>query len=85
MPQTAQFGTWYPEASAPFVDAADPRYTTKTIPVLICTDNGTQAVAHKIKYKHRAAWWIDNSFGFNEDGEIYNVTHWMPLPERPVP
>jgi hypothetical protein len=28
-------------------------------------------------------WWIDESFGFNEDGEIPNVTHYMDLPAPP--
>jgi hypothetical protein len=29
------------------------------------------------------SWIIANSYGFNEDGQIYGVTHWMPLPEPP--
>ncbi len=28
-------------------------------------------------------WLIANAFGFCEDGEVYDVTHWMPLPEGP--
>lgn len=28
-------------------------------------------------------WWVHNSYGFNEDGEITHVTHWMPLPLPP--
>lgn len=26
---------------------------------------------------------IDESFGYNEDGQIFGATHWMELPEAP--
>jgi hypothetical protein len=29
------------------------------------------------------SWIVENSHGYNEDGEVYDVTHWMPLPEPP--
>lgn len=29
------------------------------------------------------SWMIADSYGFNEDGEIPHVTHWLPLPEPP--
>lgn len=29
------------------------------------------------------SWFVDNSHGFNEDGQIFDVTHWMPLPDSP--
>jgi hypothetical protein len=28
-------------------------------------------------------WWIYESYGYNEDGEIPKVYFWMPLPEKP--
>lgn len=28
-------------------------------------------------------WWVDNTYGFCEDGQIWEPTHWMPLPEGP--
>ena len=49
-------------------------------PVLVW--DGTHiTVAHKSE--HSGRWFVHESYGFNEDGEIYNVTHWMPLPEPP--
>ena len=30
-----------------------------------------------------SGWIIADSYGFNEDGEVFDVTHWMPLPEGP--
>lgn len=29
------------------------------------------------------SWWVENSHGFNEDGQVLDVTHWMPLPDPP--
>lgn len=52
-------------------------------PVLVF--NGSD-IAVGIRHKYPTgvgAWFIANSFGFNEDGEIPDVTHWMPLPEPP--
>lgn len=48
-------------------------------------DGASIAVAHSVRYNHtgRICFWIDNSYGFNEDGEIMGATHWMPLPEPP--
>ncbi len=43
-------------------------------------DGAYIAVAHPFD---KNSWMVDNSYGINEDGEIYNVTHWMPLPEPP--
>lgn len=39
------------------------------------------AVAH---YKGKC-WWVNNTYGFCEDGEIpsIDITHWMPLPTPP--
>lgn len=49
--------------------------------VIVFTIEGDKiAVGRKDRY---GAWFIDESFGFNEDGQIYGVTHWMPLPEPP--
>ena len=56
----------------------------KTAPIdeaVLIWDGRTIAVGRKNK---RDTWWIDESFGFNEDGEIYGVTHWMPLPSPPI-
>jgi hypothetical protein len=62
---------WQPEATAPL-----------EINVLIY--NGIDiAVGIKRIYPHSRSWFIAESFGFNEDGEIYNVTHWQPLPDPP--
>lgn len=63
---------WKSEISAP-LDTA----------VLVWAD-GEVAVAHKTLYANgTSCWWIDNSHGYNEDGEIYFVTHWTELPEGP--
>lgn len=48
-------------------------------PVLVW-DGHWMAVAVPFSDK---SWMIENSFGFNEDGEIWGVTHWQPLPEEP--
>ena len=44
-------------------------------------DGDVIAVGRKLK---GGMWMIDNSFGFNEDGEISGVTHWAPLPAPPL-
>lgn len=33
---------------------------------------------------HGNKWFVHNSYGFNEDGEIYDITHWMELPNPPT-
>lgn len=63
---------WQPESTAPLDKA-----------VLIWAEDEV-AVAHKTLYNTGdISWWIDNSHGYNEDGEIYGVTHWAELPEGP--
>ena len=43
------------------------------------------AVSHCTSYTGSSPmWWIDESYGYNEDGEIHNPTHWMPLPAPPA-
>jgi hypothetical protein len=54
-------------------------------PVLVW-DGATIAVGRLKTYKtgRMRVWWIDESFGFNEDGEIVGVTHWTELPLPPT-
>lgn len=34
----------------------------------------------------RGKWWVENTYGFCEDGEIprYDISHWMPAPQSPT-
>ena len=44
----------------------------------------TIAVGRQREYRQgRRCWFIDESFGFNEDGQILDVSHWMDLPSPP--
>lgn len=51
-------------------------------PVLVW-DGQWITVAHGTWYADRLVWMVHNSYGFNEDGQIYDITHWMPLPDPP--
>lgn len=57
-------------------------------PVLVW-DGSFITVAHRVVHKDGDprrcydCWYVHNSYGFNEDGCIYGVTHWMPLPAPP--
>lgn len=47
-------------------------------------DGNNIAVSHCTFYNGGSVtWWIDDSYGYNEDGEIYGVTHFKPLPTPP--
>lgn len=75
---------WKPESIAPFNTYPG---DDETYPVLVWVDGYEIAVAYCTIYNnydppHRC-WWINNSHGFNEDGQIYDVTHWVELPEGP--
>lgn len=48
-------------------------------PVLVW-DGEWQSVASQTP---QGKWFIHNSYGFNEDGQIYDVTHWKPLDPPP--
>ncbi len=61
---------WQPIKTAP---------RSPSVPVLVW-DGEYMTVAIPFGNKN---WLVYNSYGFNEDGEIYDVTHWMPLPEPP--
>lgn len=61
--------TWQPIESAPRGEGS---------PVLVW-DGAYRTVAHFVY----GGWYVHNSYGFNEDGQIYDVTHWMPLPKPP--
>lgn len=50
-------------------------------PVLVW-DGEYQTVAH-FSGLHLNCW-VHNSYGFNEDGEILNVTHWKELDPNPT-
>jgi hypothetical protein len=50
-------------------------------PVLVW-DGSEITVAHRSR-GNNPTWFVHDSYGFNEDGEIPYVTHWMPLPEPP--
>ena len=50
---------------------------------LVFVPPACMAVAHYVRSGNRLVLFIDESFGFNEDGEILGATHWMPLPEPP--
>ena len=49
-------------------------------PVLIYDGEGI-AVARIDKNGY---WWINESYGFNEDGQILGVEYWMVLPGKPL-
>lgn len=49
--------------------------------VLVHTKRGEIAIG--IKERDDGDINIDNSFGYDDEGPIYHVTHWMPLPEPP--
>lgn len=59
----------------------------KESPAMLVWDGHKPAVAHNIQYKFgkRLYWWVHDSYGYNEDGEIMNPTHWMELPAGPLP
>ena len=48
-------------------------------------DGRTIAVGRRSRYKDGriGEWFVADSFGLNEDGQIDDVTHWMPLPAPP--
>ena len=56
-----------------------PKERSDESPAVLIWDGERCAVAN-FQYD---SWWIDESYGYNEGGEIYHVTHWMPLPEPP--
>lgn len=47
-------------------------------PILGYCDQGPVVIRHSY-----GSWMVDNSHGYNEDGEVYGVTDWMPLPGAP--
>lgn len=54
-------------------------------PVLVW-DGVWITVAHCTEYRPgERTWWVHESYGFSEDGQISNPTHWMHLPEPPKP
>ena len=62
---------WRAEQTAPF-----------NTPVLVYAKPHI-AVGIKTQWPSKSSWSIAESFGFNEDGEIVDVTHWSPLPSAP--
>jgi hypothetical protein len=64
---------WKPESTAPINKA------------ILVWEGSKIAVGRKLEYstQNYPFWMIDDSFGFNEDGQIYDVTHWAELPEPP--
>ena len=62
---------WQPIESAPLDE-----------PVLVW--DGQVTVAKQTHYKHGNRWWVWDTYGFCEDGEIYEPSHWMPLPSPPT-
>ena len=65
---------WQPVETAP---------EGKAVLVFIPGHEPIMAVGRMEQWVTRKVWVIDESFGFNEDGEITDITHWMPLPEPP--
>jgi hypothetical protein len=60
---------WQPIETAP-----------RDMPVLIWDDQCVVAGCSKLT----GAWFVADTYGFCEDGQIYNPTHWMPLPPPPI-
>ncbi len=62
---------WQPIETAPF-----------SVPVLVW--DGQVTVGRQAKYPDgKCIWWVHDTYGFCEDGQIYKPTHWCPLPEGP--
>lgn len=74
---------WKPIDSFPFPELAEGKFSAESEAVLIWEGKDC-AVAHCTRYRDGSiSWWVHDSYGFNEDGQIYDVTHWMPLPAPP--
>lgn len=50
------------------------------IPLLVW-DGSQQAVGRKVT---NSCWFVDNTYGYCEDGEIVGVTHWQELSSPPT-
>ena len=59
---------WQPIETAPGPD----------VPVLVW--DGKCTVGRKTTH---GSWFVDDTYGFCEDGQIYDPTHWQPLPAGP--
>jgi hypothetical protein len=70
---------WQPIETCP----KPPKTGEYSIPFLVWDgDNIVVATCFSYTNTHKL-FCVADSYGFNEDGEIPNPTHWMPLPEPP--
>lgn len=65
---------WQPIETAP--------ENSDSVPVLLWDARLRQCVVGR-RFAYPKGWIVDNSYGWNEDGQIDDVTHWMPTPPPP--
>lgn len=71
--------TWQPIETCP--KPSDNK--SDSVPFMVW-DGDWMTIVHCTEYSPGSIrFWVNNSYGFNEDGEVPRPTHWMQLPEPP--
>jgi hypothetical protein len=66
---------WQPIETAPA--------NADTVPVILWDALAMMCVV-ALRHKNGREWYVADTYGFAEDGEITGATHWMPQPLPPL-